>query len=1363
MKYTEQEEDSHSESGDEKEKEKLKSLDADKHLSAADKALVAGLSDEFARLMTLLRDVEFDACATGWKPSLINEVLSAARKLAEVRVFKASLKSKTSCRFPGSFLALGMRSTAKVGVLLDTGAEGAFVDESVLVQIEKKFGEKVYRRKLDVGIPVCTAGGLLYCEWVVDATVDVGGYSQEVECLVLKDCGEHVILGHEFVLQYIEPMRNVGIFHALHGPPLKCIPSNSLGPVCRVIYRGDTEDPFVNLDTPELEDDPHPIYLSLDERTAAIKAQNDKAWSELLAGVDDDVRLLLQGDEHHRGFYDVFTEVLESVPLVRGSDEGCRIELTSNLLDVVVPQYELSQLDSQLATETVAQLLASGIIETCTTTRFSSPILFVAKGKDGKRMCIDFRRINLLIALHQGDIPLIRELLKEVTGHQFISAVDLTSAFHQVRIHPEDRDVTAFRHGGVTYRFCLLPFGLSVSPIIMQKVVADLFRDIKNVRNYIDDIVIFSKNRDEHLETVRQVLTRCREQKFFLKASKCEFLKSKLKFLGYEVLTDGVTIPEDRVDAFRRWAPPKSPLEMQRTLGVFNFFRDFVPRFATIARPLQRYAALTEKRGMDEEEHEAFQELVQALVNCVPLKPFIEASFVLQTDASAYAVGAVLFQRLPDDLLYGPVAVMSKALDIHQQNYPIRQKELLAIVLALKRWRVWVLGRQIDVYTDHQSLTHFMVANRRPEVQRLTNWLESLLEFDLHIHYLKGEDNTVADYFSRCVLPAQEELYRAGLLERMKDYPRYFKMAKRDVEGAEMPTPPEPSVEVMGKPSQGKLYEFRSKALYQVREAYRTDNLACQAFKLWDATAPADRQGDLFETGMRKMTVSPSRVLLRGNKPYVPKKLAKEFIREIHKKAHLGISMIFAEIHDQWYTPNLHDVIREVVRTCDTCQRIKTYRMPALPLRMLTPPKRPFGRIHIDYLSVKTTPSHNFDAILTVVDGFSKFAIFVPARKTDSALIVARLLILEVFAIFGHPTDVVSDNGAPMIQDAIPLLLKWIGARSLTTTPKHPQANGQAERANQTILKMLQGLVKRAQEQWPFYLKLAQLEYNCSYTRAHRQSPFEVVFGFPPPKHVDLGLMGELIHEDSALSDVILDYRSVIRKAAAEALDDHQTEVAARYNEKHKAQDPPYRAGDYVLVHKDRWYSQHHAEWKMLDAYLGPYRIVRPLSEGGGNAFEICLVLKGIPIEGDDPGQALAHAKVNAKYLKPYHFDYTLEAEPPESLEELRRKWDAVSGIAFVDSSYKWLGLYMTFLAPGQIAICPTEWFRRMPRPLAEYFLIQYVLLHASPKSENIRKLWRSFFFADPPPSRFRDVGYSNADLGAQESVRDTAPLRTDS
>lgn len=1311
-------------------------------LSGAEKDF-EGLSKEFAHVMTLLQTSEFRAQASGWTECQYRAVRREKSGPYVQRVYK--LGSRT-CRFPGSMLADGMTTAVNVAVLFDTGAEGAYVNRKMLEYIEAKCDQNISLRLRDTPVRAVSANGAILCWYEVSVLVDVGGFQEVVDCVVLPDCGEHIILGYEHVAPYWERLKTLGKFTAKDDKTiLLCIPSGSLDSMCKVIYRGDPEDPFGYDKQPELEDSPLVASLSEAERVAAIKAKNEKAWSELISHVDPDVRALLTGDDGKGGFNDVFTEVLEAVPEVRGKDHGCRIELTSSLLTSIVKVNYLSQDEERLAADTVQQLLDSDIIEVCTGDRFVSPLLFVAKGESEKRMCIDYRLVNAIVALHQGVIPLISEMLKAVTGHKYISAVDLTSAFHQVRIHPDDRDVTTFRHGDVHYRFKLLPFGLTVSPIIMQQKVAALFRGIPNVLNYIDDIVIFTKDRTQHLETIRRVLTRCREQKFFLKASKCEFLKSSLKFLGYEVLVEGITIPQDRLDAFRRLAPPTSPKEMQRTLGMFNYFRDFVPGFADLARLLQKYAAEPKAREMTEEEHKDFRATVDALIACVPLKPFIDAPFVLETDASGVAVGAVLYQRRGKEL-YGPVAVMSKSLDIHQQLYPVRQKELYAIFLALKRWRVWVLGRRIDVYTDHQSLTHFMTAHTRPEIQRLSGWLEHLQEFDLHVHYLKGEDNLVADYLSCCILPAKEELYRAGLLDRIKVYERYVKTVQRHGTALRKPKCKLLEQELEKTAVTRLVMELTSDAIPRIKKAYKTDPLARELFKHWDKTPPAQRSGSLFETAMRKMVVTDSRLLLYGNKPYVPKRLAKEFIRQVHELAHQGITKLWVDLHLEWYTPYLFDVIRQVVTHCVTCQRQKKYRMPALPLRMLTPPKRPFDVIHIDYVSVSKSSYHPYDSVLTVVDSFSKFVIFIPARKDDSSEIVARLLITEVFSIFGLPKNIVSDNGTNLIQGAMPLLLRWIGAKPSTTTPGHPQANGEAERANQTIITMLRTLADRSENNWPVFLKLAQLEFNRSYTRAHRMTPFEVVFGYPPRKFLDLGLM---LNELGELSDVIFEYRRIVREAAAAALDDHQVEVAAKYNATHNAREPSYHKGDYVLVHKDCFFSHRHAEWKMQDCYFGPYRIVREPDESN-NSFLVALDFEGVTIQGGecpDPKDWFAYQRVNAEHLRPYKVDPELVCEPPTTKAGFKANWDAVNGIAYVDTTYSWVGLFMAFLEPGQVAHCKAEWFRAMDFRLTEFFVTQYVLLHASPKDENIMKIFRNLLYRDPPKKRLQDLQDSEQSL----------------
>lgn len=1212
------------------------------------------LTNDLERRLNLLRTEGLDLEALGWSlpPNPKYDPECRVEKLLILHNDQLRGTAGGTFRFMGS-VCRRLGAWLTVSILYDSGARGNFMTREIYAKLA---GEceliPVYPPIIVSSIHNRTA-----VEYKTRVQIRLGGYCEWFECYLLPNLnGEQVILGREALASHEERIENGKRYIGRSGEPLYDVPDENLDRLLHVLYEHVREDPFGRMDE---------IQPALIEKEPGedLVGKNATAFAKMMQSIEyPEVRRLVQG------FEELFTERLTYVPESRGEDD-CSIDILNNQLLVLVKPYKLSPVETATARQSIQQLLEADIIEEGSD-HFLAPILFVPKGKDGVRMCIDFRRVNMEVALHQGEIPRIEELLREVTGHKFITALDLTSAFHQQRIEPTSRAVTTFRFEEKAYQFKLLPFGLKVSPLIMQQAVRKLFAGIANVRNYIDDIVVFSDTLEEHVNTLGQVLNRCREKTFYLKASKCEFARELVQFLGYQVLAKGISIPQDRMDAFRELKCPKTKKGMQQALGVFNYFREFVPEYAYLAHPLHAFATGPERAKFTSEIKRAFHELVGALIRENHLYPILDdAPFWLETDASGYAVAAVLFQWVNGEK-YGPVAVMSKTLGPHEQMYPIRQKELFAMVLALQRWRIWVIGRPITAYTDHQSLTSLIVTLKQPEVQRVAGWVERLLEFDLLVKYINGTQNAFADFLSRQIEPHIQELYRAGIEARLNH------------------------ILTTGLTETVFLSDFTERLL----EEYEKDTLSRTRLQLWRTTPPEHRKSPLFQAEMGQCEVING-ILVKGNVPWVPPALAKEIITQLHERAHLGDTKLWHMILGKWTTGFLFSLIRKVIANCFVCQKKKIFKLPTLPLYTPKVPSQAFERIHIDYLMGLPRTLLGFDAILTVVDAFSKFAIFIATRHTASARTTVDLLITHVFVPFGHPKVIVSDQGSSVLQGAMRLLRAWIGASARVTTPNHPQSNGQAERANQTITQMLRCLTTLLAPTWPSVLSVAQIEYNRAWCRAIRMSPFEAVFAREPPLFVELGRLDE---SKQGLPQLI-NMQRVVRQIVHENLSQSQMEMEVEHNRAKKAKDITFELGDLVLVSKDYFAPQ--PQWKMVDCYFGPYSIVHPIDDENYKKYFVRFD-HALPLSVRG-GRGLVR-EVNAQFIRRFLRNDARDFLPTDK-EGFLDTWRQVIAIRSVRTDFSVIGLAMEQLETMQVAQCEREWFLEFPQSFRKLLVMAFV------------------------------------------------------
>lgn len=451
-------------------------------------------------------------------------------------------------------------------------------------------------------------------------------------------------------------------------------------------------------------------------------------------------------------FKDVFaSELPNGLPPARAID--FEIELEPGHKPPSRPTYRLSSEELAELKSTLDGLLTKELIQP-STSPFGAPILFVKKKDGSRRMVIDYRGLNNITVKNKYPLPRIDELMDQLGGAKVFSKLDLTSGYHQIRIKPRDVHKTAFRTRYGHYEFRVLPFGLTNAPATFMRLMNDVFRPLldKCVIVYLDDILVYSRTPEEHVHHLRQVLGLLRQHKLFAKLSKCAFYLPEVNFLGHIVGEDGIKTDPCKIKAIAEWKTPTNVHEVRSFHGLASYYRKFIKDFSTIAAPLTALTGSRSKFQWSFEAQASFETLKRVLVSADVLKPFQDDAKVptrVTTDASDVAVGAELAQEYNGT--YHPVAFESRKLLPAERNYPTHERELLAIIHALKTWRHYLEGRKFIVVTDHNSLKYIQV---QPALsKRQAGWLDTLQEFDFQICYKPGKHNVVADALSRKPTP----------------------------------------------------------------------------------------------------------------------------------------------------------------------------------------------------------------------------------------------------------------------------------------------------------------------------------------------------------------------------------------------------------------------------------------------------------------------------------------------------------------------------------------------------------------------------------------------------------------------------------
>jgi len=753
------------------------------------------------------------------------------------------------------------------------------------------------------------------------------------------------------------------------------------------------------------------------------------------SAADDMVKAIL-GD-----YADRLVEKLPAgLPPSRGCDHA--IPLKPNATPPFKPMLRLSYAELDEMKKQLQDLLNKGYIRP-SSSPFGAPVLFVRK-KDGSfRMCIDYRALNKVTVMDRYPLPRIDELIDRLHGAKWFTKIDMAQGYHQLRVREEDVHKTAFRTRYGHFEFLVLPFGLCSAPASFMRLMHHIFDDLLDqcVVIFIDDVLIYSRTKDEHDKHVRMVLDRLRQHSLFAKLSKCSFFKPEVEFLGFVVGRHGVGMEQAKIKAVLDWPAPENRKQLMSFLGLANYYRKFIKDHAAICAPLTELLRLDVPYQWGEREQQAFDDLKAAMTKGPVLAtPDPEKGYTLYTDASDYAVGAVLMQEQSGE--QRTIAFESAKLNATQRRWPTHEKELYAIKHALEKWRCYLLGRPTVVFTDHCSLKYFL--GQPTLTNKQIRWMEFISAFDLDIRYKPGKDNVVADAMSR----------------------RWDHML---------------GVVTLVEPDT-QLHDA-------IREAYQHDDFFNDI---------GDNADYLQEDGLWYYIKDGSKRLCMP----ADKRLRQQIVEEHHDAiiyGHGGMDKTAESVVRNYYWPHMHNSIQEFVRTCDACQRNKARnRRPAGLLQPLPLPEKRWEQVTMDLITSLPRTKDGFDAIFVVVDRLSKMIHCIPTTTKVTAPELAKLFFDNIFKYHGLPSVIVSDRDPRFTGNFWRALFASVGTRLAMSTSRHPQTDGQTERANRSLEEMLRSYVNRRTDDWSEKLSALEFAYNNHQQASTGHSPFFLNYGQHP-------------------------------------------------------------------------------------------------------------------------------------------------------------------------------------------------------------------------------------------------------------------------
>ena len=426
------------------------------------------------------------------------------------------------------------------------------------------------------------------------------------------------------------------------------------------------------------------------------------------------------------------------------------IHLTKGSSAPACPLYSMSREELLVLRKTLYELLDAGFIR-ASSAQGGAPVIFVKKPGGGLRLCIDYRALNSVTKKDGYPLPLINDTLRDITCAKYVSKVDVISAFHRLRIKEGQESLTAFRTHLGAFEWLVTPFGLCGAPAAFQRFINSILSPWLGIScsAYLDDVVIYSSgSQREHRELVKKICKALADNGLQLDYDKSDFESPAIKYLGFIVEPGiGIRADPDKVKAVLEWEPPTTVRGVRGFLGFANFYRAFIPNYSSLASPLTDLTKKDHPYRWDPEQDKSFEALKHALVNAPLLATFDpELPTIVEADSSGWVLGGS-FRQQSKDGLWRPVAYYSRKLSPAEVNYPVHDKEMLAIYSCLRHWRPLLAGIEFIVYTDHRNLIYFQTKQTLSERQR--RWAHELSEFRFRLVHQPGVTQVTSDALTR--------------------------------------------------------------------------------------------------------------------------------------------------------------------------------------------------------------------------------------------------------------------------------------------------------------------------------------------------------------------------------------------------------------------------------------------------------------------------------------------------------------------------------------------------------------------------------------------------------------------------------------
>lgn len=734
------------------------------------------------------------------------------------------------------------------------------------------------------------------------------------------------------------------------------------------------------------------------------------------------------------------------------------------------------------------QMLKDGIIEE-SSSPWCSPIV-LAKKKDGTfRFCVDLRAVNSVTQSLPHPLPRIDDALDSLTGARIFSTLDMASGYWQVELAEEDKEKTAFTTGRGLHHFKAMPFGLkNAGPTfqrLMELVLAGV--DTKSCLVYLDDIIIFGKTEEDHLENLETVFQKIRQAGMKLKPRKCLLARKEVVFLGHKVGREGVQPDPANIAKVQNWPEPETSEDLKSFLGLVGYYGRFLEGYSDLVKPLREAADRKGSLTWSEEMRESFLLLKQRLTSQPILAlPTFQGTFRLSTDASNSAVGSVLTEKIGDTERV--IAYASRVLNKTERRWPAYDKELWAIVWSIRHFCQYLAGVYFEVFTDHKPLVNIpqSITVESDATGRRGRWAVELSSYEFSVTYKRGITNANADALSRRPPETPSDIKTQNIQAQDLQETNQIKAclaAEDELKNAGLHNMAmEQEQDVLLSEVKSWVLRGRPPAKRHLTKLNRQLRLMARLF-------------DQLTTHDGILGIKREHNGKEGIRVLLPRVYRASIMRMLHDdpmSGHLGLARTRDKVLERFYWPGADSDVRSYCETCTQCQK-RSRPNPRMEATLRPEvASRPYERIAIDITEMPLSAQGNKYA-LVVMDYFSKYVhVFpMPSQTTESVADGLMKLVLEQ----GVPERLHSDQGRQFESEVFQELCRRLGIQKTRTTPYHPQSDGMVERFNRTLKDMVAKYVRGNGYNWDLIVPASCFAYNTSKHVVTGYTPFFLVHG----------------------------------------------------------------------------------------------------------------------------------------------------------------------------------------------------------------------------------------------------------------------------